>query len=127
MQYFVTCRKILLVLLVPLRNARIKVPAVVIKSRMACELHDFLARLLLQMYEPDDDISHLHASIVDVVLDIHFPVRESKQANERITQDCVSQMPDMRGFIGIDTRMLDENFAARSLLGGFLIGGECRS
>src|SRR5215471_21244438 len=62
--------QILLVLLIPLGDAGVYVPAVVVETRLAGESLDFGARLLLKVSETHHDISDLHAGVIDVILDV---------------------------------------------------------
>ena len=102
-----------LVLLVPLRDARIEVPAVVVEARRGSDQRgDVLLRFLLQLDEADNDVGNLHAGVVDVVLDIDGVTGGAQQAHEGIAEDGVAQMADVRGLVGIDAGVLDQNFAA---------------
>ena len=60
----------LLVFLVPLRDARVEIPAVVVEPRGIGDSAHAVQIFLLELAEADDDIGHLHAGVVDVVL--HF-------------------------------------------------------
>ena len=84
-------------------------------------------RFLLKMQKSDDHIRHLHAGVVDVVLHIHSLARGAQQAHKRVAQDGVAQMPDVRGLVGIDAGVLDQNFARRDVSPcGSLIGDTAR-
>src|SRR5579872_4040620 len=107
--------KVLLVLLVPARSPGIDVPAVVIEARLVCKSLDFGMGLFLQMRKADHYIGHLDAGVVDVILDVDFPSRIAQQANERVAENRVAQMPNVRGLVGIDARVLDQNFARRDI------------
>ena len=80
---------------------------------MARELLNLGFCLSFQIQKTDYDVGHLHAGIVDVVLHVHFAPGESQQANKRIAKDGVTQMTYMCRLVGIDTRVLDQNFADR--------------
>src|SRR5713226_9305231 len=67
------------------------------------------------MKKPHYHVSHLHTGIIDVVLDIHFPARKSQQSDESVAQHGIAEMSDMRGFVGIDAGMLDQNLAGCSI------------
>ncbi len=113
MQHFKSHFKILLVLLVPLRDPRIEVPAVVIEARVRRDqLRDLLLRLLLQARETDDDIGHLHSGVVNVVLDVDRVTCRAQQSHEGVAENGVAQVPDVRRFVGIDAGVLDQNLAA---------------
>ena len=60
------------------------------------------------MQESHHHIGHLHAGVVDVVLHVHLLPGGAQQAHERIAQDCVAQVADVRGLVGIDAGVLDE-------------------
>ncbi len=54
----------------------------------------------------------MHAGVVDVVLHIdHVPSR-TQQADEGIAKNRVAQMTNVRGLVGINAGMLDQNLAA---------------
>ena len=116
--------QILLVLGVPLRNASVEIPAVVVEARLAGQGLDFRARFLLDVSKPDNHVGDLHAGVVDVVLNVDFPARIAQQADERVAENGVAQMSDVRGLVGIDAGVLDQNLAGRNLGGRLLIGGE---
>ena len=67
------------------------------------------------MQKSDDNVCHLRASIVDVVLNIHFPAGKLQQADKRVAEDGIAQVADMGGFVGIDAGVLDQNFAGRNV------------
>jgi hypothetical protein len=107
------------VLLVPLRDAGVEIPAVVIEARLAASCFDLGARLLLDVQKPDHHVGNLHAGVVDVVLNVHFPAGKTQQADKRVAENGVAQMSDVRGFVGIDAGVLDQNFAGRNVRAGF--------
>ncbi len=59
--------------------------------------------------KPNDDVGDLHAGVVDVVLNVHFPAGKSQQADKRVAEDGVAQMADVGSLVGIDAGMLDQN------------------
>ena len=63
------------------------------------------------MQKPNHHIRDLHAGVVDVVLHIDFAASKSQQADKRVAQNGVAQMPNMRSFVGIDTGVLDQNLS----------------
>ena len=78
----------LLVALVPLRDARVEVPAVVIEARRGGdERGNVLLRFLLQLNEADHDIGDLNAGVVNVVLDIDGVTGGTQQAHEGVAKD----------------------------------------
>ena len=65
--------------------------------------------------ESDDDIGHLHARVVDIVLNFDRLPADAQHANEGVAQHGITQVPDVGGLIRIDIRVLDDDlFAARS-------------
>ena len=93
---------VLCVLLVPLRHARIQIPAVIVEARLAGKSFDLRARLLFDVNKSDDDIGNLHTGVVDVVLNVDFPARVMQQADKSIAKDGIAHVSDMRGLVGID-------------------------
>ncbi len=107
-----------LVLLVPLRNTRIKIPAVVVDARFTRkparfdQLPDCGGGLLvLKLRQTHHHVSHLHASVVDVVLHVDLAAGGAQQANESIAEDGIAQMPDMRSLVRVDRRVLHQHLA----------------
>ena len=107
-----------LILLEKLRDPRIEVPAEVIEARSRGQRANLFGRFFLQMSERDHHIRDLHAGVVDVVLHFHSPACAPQQPHERIAQGGVAQMPDVRGFIGIDVGVLDHVLGLAGLLAG---------
>ena len=58
-------------------------------------------------------VGHLHAGVVDIVLHFHRIAARAQHAHESIAQHGIAQMPDMRGFVRIDIRVLDDDLARR--------------
>src|ERR687883_273165 len=77
------------------------------------------------MQKSNYNIRDLHPGVVNVVLHIHFATGELKQANERVSEDCIAQVADMRGFVGIDARMLDQNLVMGVFGFRFVAGKDC--
>ena len=75
MQRLQTDLQILFVGLVPLRDAGVKIPAVVIEAWLAGKSLDLRAGFLFDVRKANDDVGHLHAGVVDVVLNVDFPAR----------------------------------------------------
>ena len=69
-------------------------------------------RLLFEISKSHDDVGDLHAGVVDVVLNFDLAAACLENANERVADRCISQMTDVRGLVGIDVGVLDNNFAA---------------
>ena len=66
------------------------------------------------MQEADHHIGHLHAGVVDVVLHVDFLPGGAQQADKRVAQNCVAQVADVRGLVGIDAGVLDQRVHACS-------------
>ncbi len=64
------------------------------------------------MEESHDHVGNLDAGVVDVVLHLHGLATEAQQANERVAQDGVAQVADVRGLVGIDAGVFDQNLPA---------------
>ena len=64
-------------------------------------------------------VGHLHAGVVDVILHFDRPAARAQHAHEGVAQDGVAQMADMRGLVGIDVGVLDDDLA-RDRLAGFV-------
>ena len=105
--------QVLLVLRVPLRDPGVEVPAVIVKARLPDQLLDFFPRFLLNICKSHDHVSYLRASIVDVVLNIHFPAGEVQQPDKGVAKNGVAQVADVRRLVGIDAGVLDQNLARR--------------
>ena len=56
-------------------------------------------------------VGHLHAGVVDVILNFHRPAAGAQHAHEGVAQHGVAQMADVRGFVGIDVGVLDDDLA----------------
>ena len=63
------------------------------------------------MQKSDDHVGNLDSGIVDVVLNVHVSSGKTQQADKSIAQDGIAQMADMRGFVGIDAGVLNQNLA----------------
>src|SRR5581483_1978981 len=100
------------VFFVELEDPRIKVPAVVVEphSGVTNKILDLPELFLLKMDEPDDNVSHLDARVVDVILNFDSVSSKSEQPRESIAQNGVAQVPNVRCLVGIDAGMLNENF-----------------
>jgi hypothetical protein len=121
---------------VPLRGAGVEIPAVVVDAldliavcglgrphdsrsgdrrygKLFNDLADFGSGFLLQVQESYDHIRDLDAGVVDVVLNVHFVSGGAKQAHEGVAENCIPQMPDVRGLVGINRGVLYEHMALR--------------
>ena len=102
------------VLLVPLGDFCVEIPAVVIESCRFGELPDSVEVASFQFTKPYRDISHLHASVIDIVLDLDSTAEILEQTTECITERRIPQMPDVRGLVRIDRRVLDDFLFCRN-------------
>ena len=107
-----------LVLLVPLRDARIEIPAVVVETGRVGDALDAVERVPFELPEPDDDVGHLDAGVVDVVLDFDRRVAEPEHPHERVAERRVPEVPDVGRLVGIDGGVLDDGLGLVSAKGG---------
>jgi hypothetical protein len=68
------------------------------------------------MQKADNDVSHLDAGVVDVVLDLDYVARGFQDSHERVAQDGIADVTDVGSFVGVDTRVLDHLLRSISLL-----------
>ena len=64
--------------------------------------------MLLELAEPDRDVGHLDAGVVDVVLDLDLAAEEPQQPAERVAERGVAQVSDVRRLVRVDRRVLDD-------------------
>ncbi len=107
------CRCLRCVRLIPLRNPRIQIPAVVIDAlafglQLCQQLPHIRQRLAFQMHQPHHHIRHLHAGVVNVVLHAGICFSCAQQAHKSIAQNRIAQVPDVRSLIWIDARVLNK-------------------
>jgi hypothetical protein len=67
---------------------------------------------LLRVQQPDDDVRHLYACVVEVVLRLDGPPESAEVAHEDVAEDGVSQVPDVRSLVRVDVRVLDDHLPA---------------
>src|SRR5438309_7538619 len=113
--------------LVPLRDPGIEIPAVVIEAGLPGERLELGGRLLVQLCKSDHHVCDLYAGIVDIVLNVDFSSRIAQQAHERVAQNGVSKMSNMRRLVGIDAGVLDQNLAGWNFAWLLTIRGQGRS
>ena len=65
--------------------------------------------LPLEVQEADDDVRHLHAGVVDVVLDADGAAAVPQHAHEGVAQGRVAEVADVRGLVGVDAGVLDDH------------------
>ena len=119
--------QVLLVRFIPLRDAGIYIPTVVVEARLLRESTDLGARFLLDVSEADHDVGYLHSGVIDIVLHVDFPARAAQKPDECVAENGIAEVTDVRGLVGIDARVLNQDFSARSLADGFRGGGESGS
>ena len=102
----------LLVRLIPLGDASVQVPAVVVEPRRSGDLPHIVQRLVLEFAKADGDVRNLDAGIVDVVLDLDVAPQKPHQPAERVAECGVAQVTDVRRLVRIDCGVLDDRFAA---------------
>ena len=85
--------------------------------RIVDERLDFGRSLPFQPMEANHDIRHLDARVVDIVLHFDRTPRRPEHPYESVSQDRVAQMADMRGLIGIDVGVLDDDLVTFSSRG----------
>ena len=84
---------------------------------------NFGERFLFKMQKADDDVGDLDAGVVDVVLHVDFVAGGAEQADECVAENGIAQMADVRGLVGIDDGVFDENVALL-VTGGVGVGGD---
>ncbi len=67
--------------------------------------HGLEQPVLGEEQEADDDVGHLHAGVVDVVLDLDAAAEPAQAADQHVAEDGVAQVPDVRRLVRIDIRM----------------------
>jgi hypothetical protein len=94
-------------------HARIEIPAVVVKldGSVRDEAAYFRNGLLFKISESHDDVRDLNACVVDVVLNFYLTAGGFEDADERIPDCGVPQVPDVRCLVRIDVGVFDDNFA----------------
>jgi hypothetical protein len=90
-------------------DAGVQVPAVVIE--LARDRLHVGERLLLDVTEADDDVGHLHARVVDVVLHPDLAPAALQHAHEGVAEHGVADVPDVRRLVGVDAGVLDDHRA----------------
>ena len=108
--------------LIPLRDARIKVPTVIVNALAARleigqQLADSGEIVTFKVSEADDHVGDLDPGVVDVVLHVHMLPGSTQQAHKGVAEDCVAQMADVRGLIRVDAGVLYQRMEMALLLG----------
>src|SRR6185437_10103943 len=65
---------------------------------------------MFNLLEANHHVRHLHASVVNVVLHIDVASGLTQKTNESVAKNGISQMTDMRCFVGIDAGMFNQHF-----------------
>ena len=91
------------------RDARVQVPAQIIELRTLGQTANILSRFLFEMKEGENHVGDLDAGIVDIVLHLNAAAGKVFEANERVAEHRVAQVADMRGLVGIDAGVLDDD------------------
>jgi hypothetical protein len=71
----------------------------------------------LELAEADHNIRHLHAGVVDVVLDLDTASLEPKEPAEGVAERRVTQVADVRRLVRVDGGVLDDDFFVRVFRG----------
>ena len=79
--------QIFFILFVPLRDAGVEIPAVVVEAGLAGEGFDFRARLFLDIREAHYYVSDLHSGVVDVVLNVDFAAQRNVAGGRRYRRE----------------------------------------
>ena len=92
---------------VEVAHARVEVPAVVVElPRDALHVGE---RLLLEVQEAHHHVGHLHAGVVDVVLDPDVEAAVAQQPHEGVAEARVAQVSDVGRLVRIDAGVLDDH------------------
>src|ERR1700733_6956303 len=101
---------------VPMRGACVEVPAaevdaLAVAHKFSEERVDFGGRFFLYMQEANHNVSDLDTGVVNVVLHVDFVAGRAEQAYKGVAENGVAQMADVRGLVGIDGGVLNEDVA----------------
>jgi hypothetical protein len=66
---------------------------------------------LVGVLEADDDVGHLDAGVVEVVLDLDPLPEAAEEVDEDVAEDGVPEVPDVGGLVRVDVRVLDDDLA----------------
>ena len=111
---------------VPLGDARVQIPAVVVEpdGRIVGKRLYGGEVARLERREPDDDVGDLDAGVVDVVLDFDLAPLKAEQPHQRVAERGIPQVADVRRLVRVDRRVLDDNLAAAGRRRGRLARAE---
>ena len=106
------------VLLVPAGHRGVQVPrevvepfAAVVQRLLGIAAQDFFEALTPNLPEPDDQVGNLDSGVVDIVLRLDPPAEPLEKPDQGIAEDGVAEMADVRGFIGVDVGVFDDDLA----------------
>ena len=87
---------------------------------IACGMtrHHHRQRHFFEVHEADDDVGHLDAGVVDVVLNVDLMAGGAEHADEGVAEDGVAQVADVRGLVGVDAGVLDQDVVSGGGSGG---------
>ena len=72
---------------------------------------DLLQRPPPDVEEADDHVGDLNARVVDVVLHLDRAAGVAEAPHEGVAEHRVAKVADVRGFVGVDVRVLDDDLA----------------
>ena len=98
------------VLGVPVGGLGVQIPTVVVERLV--HVFDRKKVHFLEALKTNDDVCYLHTGIVDVVLYFHLGATSAKNSREGISQGGIPQVPDVRGLVRIDVRMLYDDLVS---------------
>lgn len=106
--------------LIFLPNARVKIPAIVVERlargiELSVEGLDRFEIAAFDVNEANDDVSHLNARVINVILHLDTLAVRRQDTLKRIAKHRIPDMPDVRGFVWIDGSVFDANLRAISI------------
>jgi len=101
------------VLFIKLRDLGVQVPTPVVKAGLRCKCADFGERFLSHVLKADDDVGDLHAGVVDIVLHLDVFTGVAQDTCDRVAQNGVANVADMRGLVGVNAGVFDDDFFRR--------------
>src|SRR5882762_3269062 len=93
------------------RRLRIHLPAVIIELWFRCAGIHPNRRDLFHLQQANHYVRHLHARVINVILNLHTVPRVPQDPHHRVAQHCISYVADVRRLVRIDARMLDDDFS----------------
>ena len=89
----------------------VEIPTVVIKARLHGGHFHADGSKALHIEKADDDVRDLNPGVINVILDLNGVSGVAKDARHGVAKDGVAEMADVRGFVGIDACVLDDDFS----------------